>query len=285
MDNKNIYLKMNSIKDLSSSERQVVDYILENATQVINLNITELGLNSFTSTGTVSRVYKKLGFTSFTTFKACLIQDLSSHINSIQIVQKKQRIYNDDNVETIIKKMTINSVNALNKVALLNSHQTFQTVVNHMINANQIHMFGSGVSNLICRDALSKGLRSGIKISAHSYYAEMVMQARLAHPNDLAIIVSYTGETEEIIKIAKILQLNKIKMVSITSNTNNSIASLSDINLYVDSGEGFFRVGGMDSRLSMQHVLDILFSIYFSQVKCARESIEVSLQPEDFTNI
>ncbi len=112
----------------------------------------------------------------------------------------------------------------------------------------------------------------------------MVMQARLSHPNDLCIIVSYTGETEEIVKIAKILKQRKTRTVSITSNTNNTISNLCSTNLYVDARESFFRVGGMDSRVGLEHVLDILFSIYFSQVKHARDSIELSLQSEDFTN-
>lgn len=275
---------MERIKDLSVSERQAVNYILENAPEVINLTITQIGTQSYTSTGTISRVYKKLGIENFSKFKSALIIDLPDFINSRKIDKKLQIIKPDDKIETIIEKTNINSINALSKVIELNSSDKFQTIVNHMRKANQIHLFGSGVSNLICRDALQKGLRSGLNITSHVYYAEMIMQARLAHPNDLCIIVSYTGETEEIIKISRILQQNNNKMISITSNTNNTIANISDINLYVDAREGYFRVGGMDSRLSMQHVLDILFSIYFSQVKQARESIEMSLQTEDFTH-
>lgn len=284
MNKNNIYHEMERIKDLSVSERQAVNYILENAPEVINLTITQIGTQSYTSTGTISRVYKKLGIENFSKFKSALIIDLPDFINSRKIDKKLQIIKPDDKIETIIEKTNINSINALSKVIELNSSDKFQTIVNHMRKANQIHLFGSGVSNLICRDALQKGLRSGLNITSHVYYAEMIMQARLAHPNDLCIIVSYTGETEEIIKISRILQQNNNKMISITSNTNNTIANISDINLYVDAREGYFRVGGMDSRLSMQHVLDILFSIYFSQVKQARESIEMSLQTEDFTH-
>lgn len=281
---KNIYLAMEQIKDLSASERQAVSFILENAPEAISSTIVQLGTRSFTSTGTITRVYKKLGIDSYSSFKEALISNLHDFTTSHQIVKKQQIIEVDDSVETIIDKLGLNSINAITKVALLNSADTFQYVVNLMKNAKQIHLFGSGVSNLISRDALQKGLRSGLSITAHTYYSEMVMQARLSHPNDLCIIVSYTGETEEIVKISKILKLRKTRTVSITSNTNNTISNLCSTNLYVDARESFFRVGGMDSRVGLEHVLDILFSIYFSQVKHARDSIELSLQSEDFTN-
>lgn len=282
---KNIYLEMEQIKDLSASERQAVSYILECSAEAIDSTIVQIGTQSFTSTGTITRVYKKLGIDSFAAFKSALISDLPDYVRSHQIVSRQEAIEPDDPVEVIIDKLSLNSINAITKVAILNTPKLFQTVVNHMKTARQIHLFGSGISNLVSRDALQKGLRSGLNITAHLYYAEMVMQARLAHPNDLCVIISYTGETEEIVKIAKILKMRKIRAVSITSNTNNTIASLCELNLYVDARESFYRVGGMDSRVGLEHVLDILFSIYFSQVKQARDSIEISLHSEDFTHL
>lgn len=283
MPSENIYFQMENIIDLSSSERHVINYLLENGKQAFNYSIVELGTKTFTSASTITRVYRRLGFESYGDFKTALIRDLNTYTTSQIILEKKEIISAKDDVETIIKKITNNSINALLKVTHLNNLTTFQSVVDYMKSANQIHLFGSGVSNLICRDAMQKGLRSGCNITSHIHYVEMMMQARLANPNDLAIIVSYTGESDDMIKVAKILKINHIKTVSITSNTNNSIVKLSQVKLFVDASESFYRVGGMDSRMSMQHVLDIIFSIYFSQVAAARASIEKSLLTEDFT--
>ena len=68
----NILMKMAQIKDLSPSERHVVDYILTNYRDVCNMGIVELGEKTFTSTTTVKRLCRKLGVESYTSFRMLL---------------------------------------------------------------------------------------------------------------------------------------------------------------------------------------------------------------------
>lgn len=282
MSQRNIYLAMENIKDLTASERQIVNFLLDEQSIGVNETIIELGAKTYTSASTVTRLYKKLGIKSFNEFRARLHSDFPKYTESRLAHLTKQKIEVNDDIQTIITKMTHNSVNALYNVMKLNSVPTFETVAAYMNNAKTIHFFGSGVSNLICRDAMQKALRSGLEATAHTYTQEMMMQARLAHPSDLAFMISYTGETADILKIAKILRGRKVTTISITSDTNNTIAKTCAINLFVDYRETFYRIGGMDSRMSIQHVLDILFSIYFNQNKLARDNIQKSLVRDDF---
>lgn len=280
----NIYHLLSNIKDLSPSERQVVTYILENSEEAMNLNIVEMGARSYTSSSTITRVFKKLGFDGFNDFKFKLIQDQSKYIQAQDMFVKKENILLDDDVEAIIKKTINNSVVALKSVEVLNSPETFQKVVNWMCTHKSINFYGQGVSNLICRDAMIKGLRAGCNVTAHSSFSEMMMQAKLNTQDDLAFLISYTGQTDEIIKIARSLKRNGVTTVSITANTNNSLLELCDVNMFVDNSENIYRVGGMESRISIQSVLDILFSIYFSQSTKAQRAIEKTFVEETFQN-
>ena len=65
----NILIQMAEIKDLSPSERHVVDYILEHYQEVCSMGIVELGEKTFTSTTTVKRLCRKLGVDSYTDFR------------------------------------------------------------------------------------------------------------------------------------------------------------------------------------------------------------------------
>ncbi len=52
--------------------------------------------------------------------------------------------------------------------------------------------------------------------------------------------------------------------VSITSMTDNPLIELCTVNLFVDSFESVYRVGGMSSRISTLNLLDILFTAFIN---------------------
>lgn len=62
----NILIQMAEIKDLSPSERHVVDYILEHYQEVCSMGIVELGEKTFTSTTTVKRLLPEAGRGQYT---------------------------------------------------------------------------------------------------------------------------------------------------------------------------------------------------------------------------
>ncbi|MDB5155155.1 MAG: KpsF/GutQ family sugar-phosphate isomerase [Mucilaginibacter sp.] len=55
----------------------------------------------------------------------------------------------------------------------------------------------------------------------------------MVEPNDLVILISYSGETDEVLKIIPFLKWNKNSIISITGNPNSTIAKNSDHNLNV----------------------------------------------------
>ena len=270
---KNIYFELKNIKDLSPSERQIVDYILNNPNNVLYLGIVALGASTYTSSSTVMRLVKKLNYKSYLDFKSDLSFFLPSYREATKSFSKPQIINYNDSMEDIINKMIYNSQAAISQISNLNSAKTFKECIKLIESATQVDLYGSGVSNLICHDAKIKGLRLGLNITSHYFYTEMDMQAKTSNQKHLAILVSYTGQTIEIIKIAKILKQNNIKTISITSMTVNEIASLCDINLYVSKTESFYRIGGVESRISMQTILDIIFSGYLHENKQKEETI------------
>lgn len=271
---KNIFHEMTHLKDLTSSERQVIKYILSNPQKVCNMSIVELGANSYTSASTVSRVCKKLNVEGYSQFRQKICTDIDSYQEAVYMNKNKIPVTTGDTIKDTIDKVIYNSTQALLEIKLLNNEKNFQTAVQMLQTSNKITIFGSGVSNLICHDAMIKGLRMGLNIMAYDYYSEMAMSARLNTPNDMGIIISYTGHTSEMIKIAKILYLNKVPTIFITSNASNEIVENCDLNFYVGTTESFYRIGGVESRMSMQCVLDIIFTSYYNQTKLAKEASE-----------
>lgn len=251
MNDTNIFLEMTKLKDLPPSERQVIEYVLNNPQKVCNMSIVELGVNTFTSASTVSRVCNKLNTGGFPEFKQRLCTDITHYQEYLYLNTNRIPMNTSDTTEDTIDKIISNSSKALRDVKLLNSTEKFDKVLEKLKSARKITLYGSGVSNLICHDAMIKGLRMGLDVNTFSYYSEMSIHARLSKPEDLGIIVSYTGLTVEMLKIARILKLTGCYFISITSNSPSEIVDLSDISLFVGNSESYYRIGGVESRMSM----------------------------------
>ena len=261
----NLLLKMKRIKDLSPSERQVVNYILTDPERAANLGIVEIAQKTYTSTSTVMRLCKKLDLDGYLDFRLALAADISEYIDTTMLFEKQEPLDSNDTMSDIVDKVTSSNVRAVLEVRKFNSLDAFSRVVEMMSDAAQIDFYGSGVSNLICHDAMMKALRMGLRATAYEFYSETAMLAKICPNDHLAFLLSYTGQTEDTLRVAEYLRAGGVPTVSITSHTDNALCELCSINLYVDSFESAYRIGGMSSRLSMLHLLDILFSGFMNK--------------------
>lgn len=281
----NLLLKMKRIKDVSPSERQVINFILNDPETVANMGIVEMANKTYTSTSTIMRVCKKLDIDSFIDFRIQLAADINEYIDNTYVVKYQAPIEPQDSIANIINKVTSNNVRAVIDIKRFNSVEKLEKVVDMMTAAKQIDFFGSGVSNLICHDAMMKALRLGIPSTAYSYYSEMAMLAKTNITDHLAFIISYTGQTEDTIRVAKYLQKGSVPSVSITGHNNNVLLELCTVNLFVDSMETIYRIGGMRSRLSCLHLLDVLFSCYMGKnYDKVKDVMSKTFLPETFHN-
>ncbi len=228
------------------------------------------------------RITKKLGMDSFTDFRLQLAKGVND-IDTTALFKYQDPIDAGDSMSDILDKVTSSNVRAVLEVKKHNEVAKFEKVVGMMTNAKQIDFYGSGVSNLICHDAMVKALRMGIPSTAYSFYSEMAMHALMCSLDHLAIILSYTGQTEDTLRVAQYLKKREVPSISITSHTDNALLELCDVNLYVDSYESAFRIGGMSSRLSSQHLLDVLFyGFMIKNYEKLKETIDKTFLKETF---
>ena len=90
-----LLIKMRQIKDLSPSERHIVDYIFDNLPEVINIGIVDLSKKTNTSTTTVKRLCQKLGINSYIDFRLELSMELSNYIKNTSFpVVRNQKGFN-----------------------------------------------------------------------------------------------------------------------------------------------------------------------------------------------
>lgn len=251
---------MRQVKDLSPSERHIVDFIFENLQDVSNMGIVELGEKTFTSTTTVKRLCRKLGIDSYTDFRLRLSAEIANYerINILKGAQTPVGQY--DTISDIIGKVSDQNAKSIIETSTLNNPEVISQVIQLMRSAQRIDFYGVGPSNLVAKDAYIKCLRLGMVASAIEDPMMMRMNVRAYPKGALAFLISYTGETDSIIDVARELNDMGVTSVSMTSFGENRLAALCSHNLYVQSSESWDRLGGMSSRISTLNLVDVLFT-------------------------
>ena len=260
MNTAGLLTRMRQARDLSPSERHIVDYVFDNLQEVINLGIVELGARTFTSTTTVKRLCRKLGIDSYTDFRLRLSAEVAdySRLNILQGAQIPVDRY--DTVNSIIAKVSDQNAKSIIDTAGVNHPDEVLSVVNLMREAKRIDFYGIGPSNVVAVDAQIKCMRLGIPTTALGDRVSMLINARAYQDGTLAFFISYTGETDAILETARELSRAGVTTVSLTSLSGNALSGICDHNLFVQASESWDRLGGMSSRISTLNMIDILFT-------------------------
>lgn len=256
----NILIQMAEIKDLSPSERHVVDFILEHYQDVGNMGIVELGEKTFTSTTTVKRLCRKLGVDSYTDFRMLLSAAQQGYTHQDILNGDQAPVSRYSSVAEILEKVSQQNADSIMETSRVIDGETLEKVVRLMAQAKRIDFYGVGPSNVVAADAQIKCMRLKIPSSAFGDRVSMITNASAYPEGALAFLISYTGETDDIIEAAQVLRKFRVPTVALTSSGGNTLSNLCQYNLYVDASESWDRLGGMSSRISTLNVIDALFT-------------------------
>ncbi|MCP3028050.1 MurR/RpiR family transcriptional regulator [Halobacillus sp. A5] len=247
-------------KSLPASERKIAQYILSSPESVITMTVKELSEKSSTSSAAVIRLCKSLDLKGFQELKMRIAGD----------VQKPSSIeYRDidqgESSHRIIEQMTHNGIQILKETEEMLRREDVDQAVSEIHRAGAVHIFGVGASGLVAYDAQQKFLRAG-------RYAFYLQDSHLSYTslsnassNDVAIAVSFSGETKEAVQFMKLAKKNHLKTISITKYGSTTLSHMADIPLYTSpTEEAMIRSAATSSRLAQLHVIDVLFMTYVS---------------------
>lgn len=265
----------------TSSETKIAEYILKNPKELYKLSALELAHLTDTSSASIIRFSKKLGFEGFQELKLELAKEESDHKNTNN---QYGYINTEDSIKDIMLKVGNKNIDAIKDTLDLLDISELEAAVTSIINAKNIYIFGIGVSALIALDLQYKLMR----INKNTFmYLDSHMQLSSASnidSKDIAIAISYSGRTKEVYKCISKAKANGAKCISITKYGRNPISESSHIKLQVPNMEEGIRVGAISSRIGQLTLIDILFigvaKNNFSQVEnCLKETSQIV---EDF---
>ncbi|WP_419741850.1 MurR/RpiR family transcriptional regulator [Paraclostridium dentum] len=258
------YIKQN-YEDFTDSEKLIADYLLSNNESIINLSAKEIGEITNTSAATLIRFSKKLGFESLNEMK------LKLSISLRDIKEKADFEYINKKLETtdIIYGIKKSIDKVMDKTVNLIQEEDLEKAIDLLSKAKNIYIYSVGVSGLVGQDFYYKLSRINKRCIAHVDTHLQITSSILMEPEDVAVAISYSGTTKEVIKCVENANKNNVPVISITkASISNKLEDLSDITLKVPYVEKSLREGAMSSRISQLAIIDMLF------IGMAKENIE-----------
>lgn len=241
------------------SEMNVAQYILAHPKDAASMGITELAQASSSSTAAITRLCKHLGFKGFSDLKFALIKDVYSNK-----VSPKPDILDEFQgsglpASILIPKFINLASHGLGLLGCVLDDKSVDTTADLIVSAKSIGIFGMGASSVVGMDFMYKLARLGKKTVYSRDPDLQKVQACALGPEDLAIIISYSGETDYLVTLETEAKANGCKVVTLTKVGKNRIAKAADVSLQIPVSESEYRQGATLSRLNQLVVIDILY--------------------------
>lgn len=259
-------------ENLSVSERAVLDYLIENKGSLKDLSVESVAKASFTSPASVVRMAKKLGYDGFKDFKVDFI--LANSKVEIPDNKEYQDIILMQNKDSYSGKTALeNNIRALEDTIRLYSEASVKKAAEMIMTSRKILLFGKGSSGLVAKDLQMKLRRIDRFCIAQDDLHEQMIDITFADERDVVILISNSGETEEIVKSGIVARENNTKIISIVRAGKSFLSDIADIVLYTSALEGEFRSAAMTSRISQMAMIDALFTecAYFDLNRSVRK--------------
>ncbi|CAI1038833.1 Uncharacterized HTH-type transcriptional regulator ybbH [Serratia quinivorans] len=234
--------------ELSSAEKRIAQFILDDAEAVTALPIAELARQANVSQASITRFAKALGCRDVRDLKVKLAQSLAvgqRFIHEEPDLEGIQGIY-----ESIINVLNINR-RTLDDAALAKA-------VELLSGARQIVAIGMGGGSTLCAAEIQHRLfRLGLPVTAQSDGLLVRMMAAAVSRQDVIVALSLGGYTQEVVESAAIARQYGAKVVAITP-AGTPLAAQADVLLALVVQENDYIYKPSSSRYAMLAMVDVL---------------------------
>lgn len=253
---------------MGKAEKKIADWIFENPGKIISLSIVELAELCNCGEATIVRFAKRLGLNGFQELKFSLAAENGGSPISTHITKA-------DSAFEIYEKVCNDIYLSLEKTKSSLKENKLSEAAEKICKANKIVIFGLGNSSAIAMDASHKFMRAGLNAVAYTDNHMQVIAASHLNKNDIAIGISHSGSSKDVVDALKIAKEHNATTIAITNDGKSPILRQSDIVLSTSSEETKYNILALNSRIAQLAIIDTLyFYIVYNRSEGALKSIQ-----------
>ena len=258
----------NSNTKLNDSEKQIIQYVLNNPHDCSKLSLAKLAKKLYVSESAIFRLCKKLGLSGYSELKFDLVELAESNQKPIKI---------ENNFAKELSKVNIDVLKYFKQ-------RDFNSLYRDLDNASTIYIYSTGwqqelIAQYLAHELFVVGKNATVLPSALD---ELKAAARFAKKGDVLFIISFTGDNNTINEeITKLELINdKFKYVSFTNMMQNKLASLAQHNIYFPTiaftDDADFKSGKV-AFTPAYYLIDLLISEYVAWQQNQGEDVEINV--------
>ena len=158
----------------------------------------------------------------------------------------------------MVGKIATSDARAVQDTAQALDIATLAEVAQRISSAPRITVFGIGASGLAAQDLQQKLVRLGLNCSAPQDVHEALVVTSLLAPGCVAIGISNTGQTAEVLEPLRLGAEVGVTAVAITNAPSSRLAQQADHLLVTAAQESLLRSGATASRIAQLTVIDCI---------------------------
>lgn len=246
---------------LTPTEQRIAEHVLRDPQKTVEHSITQLAAASGTSIASIARFTQTLGFSGYPDFRLALATDIDRSASDRQRFQVADGDVDvADDTATTIRKVAFAEASAIERTAQQIDITALDRAVDAVRAARRIDIYGAASSGIAAQDLEQKLHRAGLFAQARSDLHLALTGAALLDTRDVAIAISHSGRTLEIVQSAEVAGAAGATTIAITNNPRSPLARACDVLLSTAVTESAFRSGAMASRIAQLAVVDFLFT-------------------------
>jgi DNA-binding MurR/RpiR family transcriptional regulator len=248
----------------SSTEENIVEYILANPAQISEMTTRELAEKTYTSPAAIFRLCQKLGLKGYNEFKIKFTSEVNRTLPCGAHIMRRP-ITDKDSTADIVRKMAQLEIEAIEETKNEMDLTQMERIAELLDKADIIDVYAYDQNFSLAQMAVYNFLQVKKTAVAHNSLNSQLSAALLSDKSHLAIIISRSGLNQRLIRTARILKKRGIKTVLISVNRETELAKLCDEFLYAANTLEYLDLGGNIFSVAVRYYFDVLVSMLLSR--------------------
>lgn len=253
-------------ENMTEVDKTLANFFIDSGRRVEKLSSRTIASTLFVALSTVTRFCQFLGFSGYSDFKLAFLKELDYlERNFLNINPNFPFTENDINVALASKIATLYKETVEDSLSLLH-HDSLQAATKLLSNAAIIYLGMVGDTFEMAETFKNRMIKIGKTVIVERRTDNLYYSACQVPKDACFILISYSGETESLLKVAKLLQNRKIPTIVLTSFGENALSSMFDIVIWISTREKLIEnLGNFSSLISVSFILDTLYASVFQK--------------------
>ncbi|MEU7844620.1 MurR/RpiR family transcriptional regulator [Micromonospora sp. NPDC049114] len=247
------------LPSLSPAEQRVARLVVSDPAAAARRTITDLATAAETSEATVIRFCRSVGMDGYPQLRIRLAAEAARRVEPPDARVVGGDIPPGADLAQIIATIAFNDARAVEETAEQLDPAVCEQVVEAIAGAGRIDIYGAGASGFVASDFQQKLHRIGRIAFYFPDVHTALTSAALLGRGDVAVGISHTGSTSDVIEVLEQARTRGAVTVALTNFPRSPITEVADFVLTTAARETTYRSGATASRLAQLTVVDCLF--------------------------